>query len=168
MSAMRIAGVSTALVLLVTTLSSPGYSQEGTHPTYEVANLMKVDEVDSRMYAHDLSKKIRALGIQNSVASMKDFWECCKDRKGHANCAVVYSRFSVAPNKVISVFVYVEEYLPQGTLDGKVKELTCGPSPLQKCYESLLNRMAQAVKEHDKRCHSGKRCHVANEQFVEE
>ena len=68
---MRIAGVSTALVLLVTALSYPGYSQDGTHPTYEVANLIKVDEVDSRMYAHELSVKIRALGVQNSVASGK-------------------------------------------------------------------------------------------------
>jgi hypothetical protein len=165
---MRIAGVSTALVLLVTALSYPGYSQDGTHPTYEVANLIKVDEVDSRMYAHELSVKIRALGVQNSVASGKGLWECCTDRKRHANCAVVYSMVSVASNKVIIVHIYVEEYLPQGPLEGKVKELTCSPSPLEKCYEILLNRIAQAVKEHDQRCHSGKKCHVANEQFVED
>lgn len=168
MSAMRIAGISTALVLLVTALSSPGYSQDGTHLTYEVANLVKLDEVDSRSYAHELWVKIRALGIQNSVASGRGLWECCTDKKGHANCAVVYSMVSIAPNKVISVHVYVEEYSPRGTLEGKVKDLTCSPSPLEKCYESLLNRMAQAVKEHDQRCHSGKTCHVANEQFVED
>jgi hypothetical protein len=163
-SAMRIAGVSTALVLLVTALSSSGYSQEGAHPTYEVANLMKVGDDDSRMYAHNLSIKIRALGVQNSVDSGKHFWDCCRDRKGHANCAVVYSIPSIASNNEIIVYVHVEE----GELDGKVKELTCGPSPLEKCYESLLNRMAQAVREHDQKCHSGKKCHVANEQFVEE
>jgi len=156
------------LVVLVMVFSPLGLSQEDARPTYEVANLLDLEQGDAVFYADRLRAEIENLRGGGCEAPHKNLGDCCQVHPKAHFCEVVFAKLEVLSGKGKRVRVYVEEHLPSRKMEGElITNLTCSPSQTNvDCYRTLLKRMAGAVKEHDQQCHSGKKCHIEDGKFV--
>jgi hypothetical protein len=158
-----------AAVALLTALAPAGSSDDDALPTYRIANLARAGAPPDAMffyYTRKLSEAIARLsGAGRSESPNEDMGKCCKNAPKHGPCEEVSATLEPLSDKK-QVHVSVVEYGTPGH-SGDLATWTCQLSmPDLLCYQSLVNKMATAVEEHDKDCHRGRKCQTKGGHFV--
>jgi hypothetical protein len=163
---MRTTTKSAAIFVLLMTLLSCGFCQDD-RPVYVVAKLFSLDkQEDSDWFAQRLAGLIEQARLRSGTEPSKDPFSCCpvKHDKPAPPCVAVFARIEVGSDNSKIIRVYVVEGKEQGEV---AKDLSCDSSFSNKdCYDTLLPRIARAVKKHDDTCHTGKKCVCENFQFI--
>lgn len=165
---LKLAARVTALILLVVVASPAGFSDNEGVPTYRVANLLDLDNSDdAKSYARELSDHIVGLLISNqrSESPFEVVGRACEAAPKPRHCEEVSTRVTKLSNEK-HVQVFLEEYDRNPHPHGELAMLSCSPSKTNlECYQNLVKRMAEAVRDHDTNCHRGKKCVIENGHF---